>query len=212
MAQDWSIQARSHSCQGCARGFADGEACLSALYRDPPGFVRLDLCVSCWQERERDPQSDPPFSLWKSIYQSPPPPEEEPLKKETAESLLRRLLEQEDPADIPVLYILALMLERKKMLLEQDVQVDDDGTLRRIYEYRGTGEVFVIVDPRFDLDALESVQQQVVMLLGAGDAAAAKAEEAARQASAAGGDEDAPDTDLAGETPETVADEDAPDA
>ncbi len=164
MAQEWSIQSRSSACQGCSRTFAAGEECVSVLFRDPPGFARSDVCQDCWQGRP--PDAEPAFSVWRSVFQPPPPPAEEALRKETAESLLRRLMEQDDATHIPVMYILALMLERKKILIEQDVTVDEDDTVRRIYEYRRTGEIFVITDPRLNLDSLENVQRQVVEMLG----------------------------------------------
>ena len=129
----------------------------------------MDFCLACWEEGEHaEPQ---PFSYWKTIFRLPPEAPPEPLRKETAESLLRRLLEADDPQQIPVMYILALMLERKKMLVEKDVTVDSDETVRRIYEHRKTGEVFVITDPRLQLESLENVQQQVADMLGANSTA-----------------------------------------
>ena len=64
-------------------------------------------------------------------------------------------------------YILALMLERKRLLREIEVKRDDDGSLTRIYEHVKTGEVFVIPDPELKLDQVEQVQMQVAGLLGA---------------------------------------------
>jgi hypothetical protein len=165
MPQEWSIQSRGNTCQNCQRSFQDREECVSTLLHRPPGFLRADFCQDCWGNR---PPSDPsPFSHWKSIYVPPPAGPAETLKKETAESLLRRMLEEDQPEQTPVAYILTLMLERKKILIEKDIQVDDDGTVRRIYEHRKTGEMFVITDPRLQVDGLESVQQQVAAMLGA---------------------------------------------
>ncbi len=164
MAQEWSIQSRGNVCHACQRAFNDKEECISALFPDPPGFLRMDFCLSCWADKEHtEPQ---PFSYWKTIFRLPPEAPPEPLRKETAESLLRRILEEDDPQQIPVMYILALMLERKKILVEKDVTIDTDETVRRIYEHRKTGEVFVVTDPRLQLDSLESVQQQVADMLG----------------------------------------------
>lgn len=166
MAQDWTIQSRSHQCTACEKPFDDAQACISALFRSEIGFERGDFCIDCWEPYI---QQHPPYSSWKSIYHKPAPPEDhEPLKKETAESLLRKRMELEDEADIPVIYILAVMLERKKMLVEKDVTVDEDDTVQRIYEHRKTGETFVITDPRLDIDKLEDVQQKVAELLGQG--------------------------------------------
>jgi len=91
---------------------------------------------------------------------------EEALKKETAESLLRRLIEDDDESKTNVIYILGVMLERKRMLVERDIQGRDDGSLIRVYEHRQTGETFLIRDPQLAFDALEAVQTEVVAMLG----------------------------------------------
>ncbi len=165
MPQEWSIQSRGNTCQQCQRAFENKQECVSALFSEPPGFIRTDFCQTCWKQREVSYQT--PFSFWKTIFLLPPEAPPEPLRKETAESLLRRLLEEDQADQIPVIYILALMLERKKILIEKDVTVDDEDTVRRIYEHRKTGEVFVITDPRLQMQSLEHVQQQVADMLGA---------------------------------------------
>jgi hypothetical protein len=64
------------------------------------------------------------------------------------------------------MFILAVMLERKRELVERDVQERDDGTRIRIYEHRRTGEMFSIVDPDLKLSELAPVQAEVNELLG----------------------------------------------
>jgi hypothetical protein len=93
----------------------------------------------------------------------------------------------DDPAMKNVVYVLAVMLERSKILVERDARSQDDGTIRRVYEDRKNGDTFVILDPRLRLENLGEVQQQVVALLSgtktlgevAGEAPAAEAESAA---------------------------------
>jgi hypothetical protein len=106
------------------------------------------------------------LSSWQGVYRVPPPEPEEPLKKETAESLLRRLMEDVEDAAAGVIYILAVMLERNRIFIERDVQPREDGTLLRIYEHKKTGETFLVPDPRLRLGELEEVQQRVVEMLG----------------------------------------------
>ena len=89
----------------------------------------------------------------------------EPLKKEDAGELLRQLVTLDDPAMKNVVYVLAVMLERSKILVERDQKLLDDGTIRRVYEDRKQGDTFVILDPRLRLENLAEVQQQVVALL-----------------------------------------------
>ena len=90
---------------------------------------------------------------------------ETPLKKEDAGELLRKLITLDDPAMKNVIYVLAVMLERSKILVERDAKQLDDGLIRRVYEDRKNGDTFVILDPRLRLENLGEVQQQVVALL-----------------------------------------------
>lgn len=127
------------------------------------GYRRADYCEKCWQAHQ---DSSSPASSWKGTFRLPPPPPEEALKKETAEHLLRRLMQDEDNTRINVIYILAVMLERKRILIERDIQHKEDGTTIRVYEHRSTGETFLIPEPYLHLDQLEAVQAEVVEMLG----------------------------------------------
>lgn len=120
--------------------------------------------MACWA----DMTDAPALSIWQSVFRLPPPPPPETLKKETAESLLRKLIADDDLAHANTIYILAVMLERRRLLVEKDVQVREDGVKLRIYEYRKTNELFLIPDPELKLSELEHVQEEVVAMLGGG--------------------------------------------
>ena len=163
MSTDWDIRPRNESCDGCDQAFADRQAYHSALIFGENGYARQDYCAACWQ---RVDQAESLQGRWQGIFRLPAPPPEEALKRETAESLLRRFMEEEDETRGNVIYILAVMLERKRLLIERSVQDREDGSIVRIYEHRRSGETFVIPDPGLDLDQLEGVQTEVVELLG----------------------------------------------
>lgn len=163
MAQDWDIKPRGDACVGCKEPFADKQGYYSALVFGKEGYARGDYCAKCWPACEK---SAMPYSMWQGIFRMPAPPPEEPLKKETAESLLRKLMEEEDDSKANAIYILAVMLERKRILVEKDVQRRPDGVWIRLYEHRKTAETFLIPDPRLRLDQIQDVQREVVALLG----------------------------------------------
>lgn len=179
MAQDWDIKPRSEACQKCNVPFADKQVYHAALVYGEQGYVRGDYCQGCWPSCEK---SAMPYSMWKGVFRMPPPPPEEPLKKETAESLLRKLIMDEDDSKGSVIYILAVMLERKRVLVEKDVKKRPDGIWIRVYEHRKSGETFIVADPRLRLDRVEEVQKEVVALLGSGPAAAIPAAAAPQDA------------------------------
>ncbi len=183
MAQDWNIKSRSHFCSVCAKPLVDRAPVVSALKETPEGYERYDAHPECWKAMERDWQ---PFSQWDGVYLAPVKEEKkEPLKKEDAGEILRKLVALEDPAMKNVVYVLAVMLERSKILVERDAKTLDDGSIRRVYEDRKNGDTFIILDPRLRLENLAEVQQQVVALLSGtktfGEVSAAEAEVESRE-------------------------------
>jgi len=161
MASEWEIKSRGEQCTATGRAFDEGEPFYTLLYREKDGFRREDLCEEAF--KQRDPKQKP-FSFWRSKFEPPAPPPPEALAKETAEDLLRRYIDENQPQHSNARYILALMLERKKLLKQKDIQVDGDEKLL-IYEHAKTGEVFMIHDPQLHLDQIAAVQEQVAELL-----------------------------------------------
>lgn len=163
MSQEWNLRSRGHICTLCQKPLVDRAPVVSALKEKGDGYERFDCHPECWKAAERDWM---PFSQWDGVYFAPVREErKEPLKKEDAGELLRHLITLEDPAMKNVVYVLAVMLERSKILVERDRKEQKDGTILRIYEDRKNGDTFVILDPRLRLENLSEVQQQVVALL-----------------------------------------------
>jgi hypothetical protein len=164
MAQEWNIKSRGHACLLCGAAFAAKQPCISALRESDAGYDRVDACAGCWKAGGRDWK---PFSEWEGVYEKPPEaPKKEAVTKESAETLLRRLVTMGDPAMQNVIYVLAVMLERGKQLVERDAKPQADSTILRVYEHRASGDSFVVLDPRLRLDQIGDVQRQVVELLG----------------------------------------------
>ncbi len=160
--QEWEIRARSETCAECGIAFVDGESFMSRLLHGNNGYERSDFCMSCWGKIE----DEAAISIWQSVYHSPPPPPSETLKKETAETLLRKLIKENSSVHANTVYILAIMLERRRLLVEKEVQQQADGQKIRLYEYKSTNELFVIPDPGLKLAELQHVQEEVVAMLG----------------------------------------------
>ena len=163
MSQEWNIRSRGHVCSICEKPLVDRAPVVSVLHELPDGYERLDCHPECWKTAPREWE---PFSSWEGVYAAPPPPDKkETLKKETADELLRHLISLDDPAMKNVVYVLAVMLERSKILVERDAKEQPDRTIIRIYEHRRTGESFIVLDPRIRLENLGDVQSEVVALL-----------------------------------------------
>jgi len=162
---EWNIQSRAHACRACSRAFADQQVYHTLLFDEKQGYARLDVCQSCWEEQYTEGATSRKgfVSHWQGVFEVPSP-KPEPIHKENAESLLRKLTERRDPRYEAAAFILAVMLERKRLLKVKDQFPQND---RRVfvYEQPGTGDVFTITDPALRLDQLETVQRDVAELL-----------------------------------------------
>src|SRR2546421_9260609 len=165
---EWNIQSRAHACGACGKSFADKETFHTLLFDEKADFRRSDICQSCWQKQYSEGARERKgfVSYWHGIYEAPPPPTDA-IQRQTAESLLRKLIELNEPHYIGAAYILAVMLERKRLLKIRE-QIVREGQRVFIYEQPGTGDVFTIVDPNLQLNQLEVVQRDVAALLEQG--------------------------------------------
>jgi hypothetical protein len=162
---EWNIQSRAHACEACGKHFADKENYHTLLFDEKADFRRSDICQACWQKQYSQGARERKgfVSYWQGVYEAPPP-RNEAIHKENAESLLRKLIELNDPQYIPAGFILAVMLERKRLLKVKE-QIVRDGQRVFIYEQPTSGDIFTIVDPNLQLNQLESVQRDVAALL-----------------------------------------------
>jgi hypothetical protein len=164
---EWNIQSRAHTCEACGKTYADQEPYHTLLFDEKQGFRRSDVCVACWEKQYSEGARERKgfISYWHGVYEAPKPTHEpDAIQKDTAESLLRKLIELNDPRYIPAGYILAVMLERKRLLKVKE-QIVRDGHRIFIYEHPKNGDLFTIVDPDLQLNQLEQVQRDVADLL-----------------------------------------------
>jgi hypothetical protein len=161
LTSDWPIKHRADVCARTQRPFQAGEQFYTLLFREGDAFRREDLSEEAWAGRNDNIQ---PFSFWKSRYEPPPPTPPEPLAKESAEDLLRRLLGENDPANANACYVLAVMLERKRVLKQVKTE-QTEGRPVLVYEHAKTGDVFIVPEARLRLAEIAHVQEEVSELL-----------------------------------------------
>ena len=161
LPNEWAIKHRADSCAVTQRPFVPGEYFYTLLYHGADGYRREDLSEEAWQSRNENIR---PFSFWKSRYEPLPPKPAEPVPKESAEQLFRRLMASDSPP-ANACYVLAAMLERKRVLKQVKTESRDGGRRVLIYEQGSTGDVFIVPDPQLRLDELENVQNEVAELL-----------------------------------------------
>lgn len=157
--EQWSIRKCAVACGECEKLFVHDQVVISELQFQEGSYERVDRCEACALN------SSDGISVWKTQFFLPPV-EEEMVPKENVESLLRKRMRAEQPEDRNIIFILAVMLERKRILVERGVQPLADGLKIRVYEHRKTKESFTLTDPGLRLDELEHIQDEVAILLG----------------------------------------------
>lgn len=161
---EWNIQSRAHACEVCGQGFADQQSYHTLLFAEGALLRRSDVCETC-ARKVSDQRSRSGFiSHWQGTYEAPPAQPVEAIQKDTAETLLRKLVELNDPRYAAAAFILAVMLERKRLLKVKE-QIKSEGKRIYIYEQPKTGDIFTIADPDLHLDQLQEVQHDVAQLL-----------------------------------------------
>jgi hypothetical protein len=165
LPENWHLRIRSRECAATGEPFTDGQPIVTALFPDPEssGYLRKDFSETAWKELPED--GGKAFSSWRTVF-TPTVSTATPqaVTKQSAEELLRTLVEEDQEHTENTRYILAVMLERQKLLRETDSQPTTGGILR-IYEHRKTGEVYIVKDPNIPLDQVEEIQNEVIQLL-----------------------------------------------
>jgi len=165
IAEPWHVRSRGRECAATQRPFIHDEPIVTALFPDPEssGYLRRDFCVEGWQTLQES--GEVPFSFWRTTFAAPVNHEaENAAERLSAEEILRRLVEEDEDHTENTRFILAVMLERQKILRETDSQRTPNGILR-VYEQRKTGEIFIVKDPDIPLSQVEAVQNEVIILL-----------------------------------------------
>jgi hypothetical protein len=163
MAREWNIRSQGDACSLCGKAFEAGEKIVSGLYPAEDGgegYLRRDVCQSCAAGAPAAP-----FGQWQGVFtKSADARPKDPIARETAEDLLRRLVDVGDPENTGVIYILAVMLERKKQLIERSAVPVENGVMR-FYEHKATGDAFRILDPQIRLEDIPAIQERIAQML-----------------------------------------------
>ena len=154
----WNISKISNSCYKSNELFDDNETVISELVFENGIFERRDYKYQCFNTNNQS------LSSWKTIFKLQKP-KEEIIKKDSIEDLLRKKISLENNDSINIIFILAIMLERKKVLIEKSFFFDDDNKKIRIYEHKKTNESFTIIDPQLSLNEIEPLKEEVYDLI-----------------------------------------------
>lgn len=154
----WNISKISNSCYKSDELFDDNEIVISELVYEKGILERRDYKDQFFDANNQS------LSSWKTIFKLQKP-NEEIIKKDSIEDLLRKKISLESDDSINIIFILAIMLERKKVLMEKSFFFDNDNKKIRIYEHKKTNESFTIIDPQLSLNEIEPLKEEVYDLI-----------------------------------------------
>ena len=163
----WNIRPRSNRCCITDREFDNDEIFYTAIFfnNETNSYERSDFSVQAWEKKPQSNDEKNLFSFWRSKFEKEEPAmEKEVVEKESAEVMLRRLIDENDPSSENARYILAVMLERKKILTPVDVKNEKKSKML-FYEHQKTGEAFIVRDPILKLDEIDTIQEEVSLWL-----------------------------------------------
>lgn len=165
---DWQIQKRSKTCNSCEQEFREGNLYHCTLRFEDGIPIRHDICSFCWNgPLSSDAERSGYVSYWKgSVKPRLVEKKEDPIQQSVAENLLRKYLHSSEQSHKNFCYVLALILERKKELVQRELRNDkESGRKLMVYEHPRTGETIIIEDPQLNLSEISDVQKQVCGVL-----------------------------------------------
>ena len=165
LERQWKLSSRKHVCSHTEEPFKEGQPFYTAIFWDEEEgeFRREDYGEAAWTELH---EGFTPFSFWRSLYEPPSsdPKKQDVVDKEDVETALKRMIEENDPATEKTRYLLALMLERKKILKQIDAQ-EKDGRRLVIYCRRKTEEIYIVPDPGLEISEIANLQAEVLDMM-----------------------------------------------
>lgn len=167
MNNNWEVQKNGTACLECETPFKDGESVNTVLYFNEDNTVtRKDFCSKCFTAEKKE--GDCVF--WKIKFKEKKKETSVVDKKAIVEELFKEYLHSSEPVHSKYCYIMALMLERKKVLVEKkNKKITNKSSGRRMffYEHAKSGEVFIVHDPDIDLFEISSLQREITEILDA---------------------------------------------
>ena len=168
---EWKIQNHGSTCSECDKPFEDKQSYRTLLYEADGELLRKDLCTGCYKlvEKTLFQSTNEWISSWQGKYKKPPPKPKEAVQKDQTEKVLMEIVsEPEENTALPgTLYILAAMLERKRILKIRDTIQKKEKRIF-VYEHNKSGDVFTIDDVKLSNQDWLDVHNQVTGLMTVG--------------------------------------------
>ncbi|MBD3676098.1 MAG: hypothetical protein HUJ26_21525 [Planctomycetaceae bacterium] len=154
---DYQVKPVGKTCAATGEPLAPGERCHSVLIEEQGEVVRFDYSSEGW------PGTPPEGFL--AHWQTTIPEEEQSdqpqqLDGETLFEFFEQIIEDANPAQEKIKYVLALLLMQKKRLKLERSDVDGEQTFLRLSGSQGEGP-FLIRDQQLSNDEIQQLQLEL---------------------------------------------------
>jgi hypothetical protein len=137
------VPRRHQKCQEAGEKIEAGMEYHSVLFEEgEDAYRRLDYCIPCWEKMEKDELVKEACTHWKSRVPDKVGVDERTRNRN--EKALELLKEAVESGNHEKAVILAMFLQRKKILLFRQELVREDGDTYLLYEVNGTEEMLPI--------------------------------------------------------------------
>lgn len=160
------IPRRHQKCQEGGEKIEAGMDYHSVLFEEgEDAYRRTDFCPACWDTIDRDRLLKEACTHWKSSVPKKESVDERTLNRiERALELLKEGIEGDEPEKT---LILAMFLQRKKVLILRQELTREDGSVYMLYEVNGTEEMLPV--PKVSITNIDAnkVQEEIVKAFNA---------------------------------------------
>jgi len=147
------IPTRRRSCITCEAAFLPQSICFSTLYKEKGNYLRKDFCNSCWEQLQKEEKNS---IFWKGMILAKPDDALKEIKKSREEKALELFKRTFQTEDLPKLFVLALYLARRRMLISRQETKEET-----LYEFWETGEMFAVPSVPLNHLQIDALQQAI---------------------------------------------------
>jgi len=160
MAKEYDIAKPAGLCHGTGEQMAPGEEFVAVLRETPDQLVREDYSLAYW---EAHPCDDAPsvVGVWRTRVPEPQAKKKLLIDDGLLMNLFERLEGAEEPARINFRYVLTLILMRKKLLVYDHTEKDDQGLDVWRLRAKGSDKIHEVIDPHLDESQIAEVSENL---------------------------------------------------
>lgn len=168
MAAEWHMPPTKGECAAGDRVFEPGEAFRAFLFAGPDGYERRDYCLTC-----TPPDEPAAVASWKARRPPADAPKAPPMDLEALYAMFEGLSERQEPAQVQLRFVLALLLWRRRVLkLVGTEDAADPQMAEETWRFAAPGReaTHLVARPALDEEEIERLSRQLERVI-AGDAA-----------------------------------------